>query len=372
MVNKEVVLPKQKCGRLQKRKHEECAPKNPAVAENESHNGEGPQINKDLPKEDSDKGDKAKIRCIKRRGNRSTEVKTIPLKTIITESTGKSDTNNNDISPALRSIGTRRRPQMITLKGSQKLIGLHHCKTRKSKENLETKGTVRDAESEGAASRESTFQESTGEMTTVTHIAHPQDGDGGVESPIVVSVLVDENHSHIYNKEEETTRRNDTVSSTSETILFGDEPVLSFEDVTKLAAETEQPLKSSAEGKTCDAGVLNTAKQTDVKKTGLSHNDTHPQENKLVSDHNFCPQIPERTGPPLWETGGISGTPGCGQEADEEVEVDVLLCSPDMIAETEECEHGHNLKINLDNEEEEDMSEIDVTGDDGIVLYHVV
>lgn len=54
---------------------------------------------------------------------------------------------------------------------------------------------------------------------------------------------------------------------------------------------------------------------------------------------------------------------GCDQEEEEEVEVDVLLYSPVKVPQTGEREDGLiNTEITLDEDEEEDVNEIDVTG----------
>lgn len=56
---------------------------------------------------------------------------------------------------------------------------------------------------------------------------------------------------------------------------------------------------------------------------------------------------------------------GCDQEEEEEVEVDVLLYSPVKVPQTGEREDGLiNTEITLDEDEEEDVNEIDVTGDE--------
>lgn len=87
-----------------------------------------------------------------------------------------------------------------------------------------------------------------------------------------------------------------------------------------------------------------------------------PREDKKPLDHNLNPQTPERTGPSL--SGGFSWNSGCNQE-EEEVEVDVLLYSPDKVPQTRECEDGlDNMALTPDEEEEEDVNEIDVTGDE--------
>lgn len=58
----------------------------------------------------------------------------------------------------------------------------------------------------------------------------------------------------------------------------------------------------------------------------------------------------------------MSRTSGCDQE--EEEEVDVLLFSPDRALKTSECENALNKMEISPDEEEEDVNEIDVTGDE--------
>lgn len=101
--------------------------------------------------------------------------------------------------------------------------------------------------------------------------------------------------------------------------------------------------------------------QTTTDDASSSHSDNQlPQENKMPLDHNLNPQTPERMGPSLSDAGRLS----CNQE-EEEVEVDVLLYSPDKVSQPRECEAGlDNTDIIPDEEDEEDVNEIDVTGDE--------
>lgn len=88
----------------------------------------------------------------------------------------------------------------------------------------------------------------------------------------------------------------------------------------------------------------------------------------MVSDNaiqNVYPKTADRTAPHLPDLGGMSRTSGCDQDEEEEVEVDVLLFSPDRAPQVKECENGFtNMEITPDEEEEEDVNEIDVTGDE--------
>ncbi|XP_040003066.1 uncharacterized protein LOC120800780 isoform X2 [Xiphias gladius] len=271
-----------KRGRPPKTKLQVLTPLNnrPAVAEKRSHNEESQQkTESNSPKEDLEKGNKTKRRCKKRWINRSAEVGIIPLKkTISVESIGKRDADI-DIIPKVRKLQTPKEPQTVTLNEFQKLIKRSHSKSRRSKESQETNEMLRDAESEGAASRDNTCKESTKES------------------------------------------------------------------------------KNPDEGTTCDTGVSNATQQTAITDEGLSH--------RLVPDYKLHPQTPERTGLPLPDAGGISGTSGCDQEEEEEVEVDVLLYSPVQVPQARVCGDGlDSTEITPDEEEEEDVNEIDVTGDE--------
>lgn len=108
----------------------------------------------------------------------------------------------------------------------------------------------------------------------------------------------------------------------------------------------------------------NTTQETAIKTKGSFHIDTHlPQDNRLPSDDDLCPWTADRTGPHLPDDGGMSRTSGCDHEEEEEVEVDVLLFSPVRAPEIRECEDTLNMEVSPD-EEEEDVNEIDVTGDE--------
>lgn len=119
--------------------------------------------------------------------------------------------------------------------------------------------------------------------------------------------------------------------------------------------------------KACDAGVSDTARYI-IDGSRLCCDTRLPQEDEMPSDHNLNPKTPERTGPPLSDTVGFSKSSGCDQEKEEEeeVEVDVLLYSPDKVLRTKECENGLDSMhiISPEEEEEEDVHEIDVTGDE--------
>ena len=110
--------------------------------------------------------------------------------------------------------------------------------------------------------------------------------------------------------------------------------------------------------------------QTAVTDEGSSHSDTHtpPQEDKTPLEHNSNLQTPERTAPPLSDAVSFIKSSGCDQEEreeEEEVEVDVLLFSPDKVPQSRQCENGlDNMDVSPEEEEDEDVNEIDVTGDE--------
>lgn len=115
-------------------------------------------------------------------------------------------------------------------------------------------------------------------------------------------------------------------------------------------------------GKSCDELSSDTTQE--IRNERSSYTDTQlPQENRRQAlDHNLNTRTVDRTGSHLPDDGGMSRTSGCDQE--EEEEVDVLLFSPDRAPKPSECENAlNNMEISPD-EEEEDVNEIDVTGDE--------
>lgn len=110
--------------------------------------------------------------------------------------------------------------------------------------------------------------------------------------------------------------------------------------------------------------------QTGINDEGSSHSDTHPpqQEQAMLLEHNMEPLTPERPGPAPSDSGGFIKSSGCSREKaedDDEEEVDILLYSPDKVPQF----RGHektldNIDSTAEEEEEEDVNEIDVTGDE--------
>ncbi|XP_075946813.1 uncharacterized protein LOC142948583 isoform X2 [Anarhichas minor] len=364
IVNKEGV-PKRGRGRPRKIRVEEMPLESAlslTVADKKSHDVKREPQNDSLLKEESEKTRKRK----KRIRNRS-KVEAVPLMALSVEADHNSDVTG-------RRLGATKR--MVSLKEFQKLIKRQHSKTRKSKESQdketsETAGVVEREEGKTCGSRLEELTNGT-EMDT----AQPQNRGGVKEHHAFLDVTVDENHNQIVNKSsaecDESQQDETNVPTGNETRLLGDEslPVVSFDvlgEEAELAAETEQPLKSPDEAQTARDGVSDKTKPTAIHDGGSSHSDVHlPQEDEMPSVHNLNLQTPERNSPPVSDAGGFGRSTGCDQE-EEEVEVDVLLWSPDKAPQTKDCENGlDNMAIipEEEEEEEEDVNEIDVTGDE--------
>ncbi|TMS23404.1 hypothetical protein E3U43_008710 [Larimichthys crocea] len=344
----EVPTQKRKRGRPRKTKLEE-APF--AISEKKSHSVEGEQeADSSLPKEVK--------RYNKRRRNRS-EVEVIPIKRTVRAEAHDS----TDIIPAEIRPETPKQPKMVILEKFEKLIKRQHSKTRKSKESQdkETNEPERDVETAHGGRCEDLIQETEIDID----VTQPRDKDGTEESPhVIFSVTVDKNHNRIFNNstaEYSESQQDDTNSSTSDKFGDGCHPVS--------AAEREQTLQSPDEAQqSCDARVSDTTQQTAVHDEGRCHSNSHtpPQEDKVPLD-NSNPQMPERTGSPLPDTGAATKSSGCNQQEDDDDEdVDILLYSPDKEPQPGECENSlDDMDINLEEEEdEEDVNEIDVTGDE--------
>ncbi|XP_049428755.1 formin-J isoform X2 [Epinephelus fuscoguttatus] len=353
-------------GRPRKTKLEERQPgSSHTITEKTNHNVEKDlQVYSNLLKEGSEK---AKRRCKKRRRNRS-EMVAIPLKKAASAKRPvKAQANNNDVIPEGRKHGTPKRPRLVSLKEFQKIIKRQHSNTRKSNESQEQKTdeTLRNVESEGKACG-SRSEELTKETEMDTDSAHTHNSDRIEESHDLLSVTVDKNHNQVFDQSTA-----ECGSTGKETSLFGEGSfnVLGEEEA-ELVAESEQPLENPDEAQeVCDAGVPDTTQQTAINKEGSTYSDTHlPQEYRMSLDHNLNPQTVERTSPPLSDTVAFSKKSDCDQEeeeVEEEGEVDVLLYSPDKVPHIRECEKGlDNMAISPEEEEEDDETEIDVTGDE--------
>jgi len=94
------------------------------------------------------------------------------------------------------------------------------------------------------------------------------------------------------------------------------------------------------------------------------HSDSRvPPQNKTA---NSSPHIPKKLGPLASLADEISVSSDSNQEEEEEEEeVDVLLYSPEKGPLNRGCEDGPSKMVIIsDEEEEEDVNEIDVTGDE--------
>ncbi|CAK6980525.1 uncharacterized protein LOC121911515 isoform X1 [Scomber scombrus] len=361
----------QKCkrnrGRPKITKLEELPPSDgtPPIVEKEGHNGENEQqTEKDLPMEALENSEKTKRECKKRTRTRGAEVEVIPQKkTISAESTAKVEAENNrDVIPAVKKVGTQK--QMVSLKEFKKLIKRQHLKTWKLKENQKMNETVEDKREACDDTVSNYEEESTKEKEMDIGVTQPEDKGGIEESQVILNVTVDKNHNRIFKKstdENHRSQQGDLITAAGQGIsLFGEEdlpvcPKLSAEG----GAEREQPLTSQDQALPLSIGLSDTMQTTDDASSSHSENQL-PQENKMPLDHNLNPQTPERMGPSLSDAGRL----GCIQE-EEEVEVDVLLYSPDKVSQPRECEAGlDNTDIIPDEEDEEDVNEIDVTGDE--------
>ncbi|KAM8771752.1 uncharacterized protein AB9X84_001256 isoform 2-T3 [Acanthopagrus schlegelii] len=362
---------RRKYGRRKKTKPEESLP---AISEKRSHCEENEhQIDNILPNEE-EAGEKKKKRSKIRKRDRS-KVEAIPPKK--TKSGKISSTveagDNNDVIPGENKPGTPKRPRMVTLMEFQNLIKYSHSKTWKSieSENKGTNVTVRAGESEEKARggrREELIKET--EVDKDKECSHS-----------IVGITVDKNHNQIFNSstaECNKSHGDDTKSSCSEgTNVLGNEnhPSFSFDvleqEVASVAAKAETPLRTPDEAqKACGAGVWDATPQTGINDEGSSHSDTHPpqQEQAMLLEHNMDPLAPERPGPAPSDSGGFIKSSGCSREKEEddnEEEVDILLCSPDKVPQF----RGHektldNIDSTAEEEEEEDVNEIDVTGDE--------
>ncbi len=88
----------------------------------------------------------------------------------------------------------------------------------------------------------------------------------------------------------------------------------------------------------------------------------------MPSDLDSSLQAPQRFDPSQSDSAGFIKSSGCDQdeeEEQEEVEVDILLYSPDKGPQSSNCENELvNMDASLEEDEDEDGNEIDVTGDE--------
>lgn len=118
--------------------------------------------------------------------------------------------------------------------------------------------------------------------------------------------------------------------------------------------------------------MWDTTQQTEINHEGSSHSDTHPpqEEKATLLERNMDPVTPERPGPAPSDRGGSIKSSGCSREKEEaneeeEEEVDILLYSPDKVPQFRGQDKTlDNMDTTAEEEEEDDVNEIDVTGDE--------
>ncbi|XP_013128461.1 uncharacterized protein LOC102082595 isoform X3 [Oreochromis niloticus] len=323
LVNQDGVLhAKRKRGRPRKiRPVEESSESVPAIVEN-NENGDNAQVDRNLPKEQEEK--KMEKTCRKRRRNES-EVEVSPVKkTASVEHTEKAEEMNAcDVKP-----GTVNQRHMVTLKDIQKLIKWQHARRMKSKQTQETHEPVK------------------GTDGILKKGADIKDGTNSEEHHKGSNIAVDKNHNLLLSPSAETNGRMSEKRS-----LDGDEdhPVsldVVEEDEAKVTTERERPLGRPDEGKSDTTG------SPFLNDDCSSHSDT------LLPEENTALDLLH----PL--TVKITSTDKKGKEEEEE-EVDVLVCSPEKAPQTRECEGFlNNIDMTPNEDEEDDVNEIDVTGDE--------
>ncbi|XP_034543132.1 uncharacterized protein LOC117815491 isoform X2 [Notolabrus celidotus] len=369
-------IPKRKRGRPPKRKYTKRSESSAAVTEQNSDTVERePQTNKDLSKVKEDE-DKTQRMFKKRKRNRG-EVEVDPPKmTLNAKSAGTTETDiNQNMNPAGRKP---KPPRTVTLKEFQKLIKRQHIKAKMSKESQDKDTNVTSKKGEGEEKAPGSEREGLTRETEIDNIL-PHITEGIKESHSMNNGTVDINDNQIFNKsatELSESQRDDPRSSTAEEASWFDEEqcsVFTFgdlgEEVEKLAAKREQPLKDLCGAQAC-ATAESDATQW-INGDGSSLNDPNQcSEDTMHSDHSLNPQTPQRTVLPLMDADGCNRISGCAQvgkdeEEDEEAEVDILLCSPDKVPQTRDRENGlENVDTSPEEDEEEDVKEIDVTGDE--------
>ncbi|KAM4585320.1 uncharacterized protein PAE49_004603 [Odontesthes bonariensis] len=329
-------LPRRKRGRPCKMKLEESLSGNlPIITENKSHDEAGEQqADKDAPQVEKD--EKTKKRGRKRRMN-PTEAAAVPQK----KSTSDECSVKAEGDDKVKKVDAPERSWMVTLKEFQKLIKRQHSKTKKSKESQDVCQPVREEKAKGGDTLDGSANEA----------------DMDIKDQVPLNVSVDENHNQLSNAaaaQRSRTHHDDTNGSTG---LFG-HPVSSSG-----VLEEEQPLKNPDEGTFCSSGGSD-ATQFASSDEDAPHSDSRvPPQNKTA---NSSPDIPKKLGPPASLADEISVSSDGSQEEEEEEEVDVLLYSPEKGPLNTGCEDGpSNMVLISDEEEEEDVNEIDVTGDEG-------
>lgn len=324
LVNQDgVSLVKRKRGRPRKiRPVEDSSQSVPAVVEN-NENVDNAQVDGDLPKEQEEK--KMEKSCRKRR--HESEVEVSPAKkTASVEHTEKAEETNNDCNV---KPGTANQRHTVTLKDIQKLIKWQQARRMKSKQTQETH--------EPAEGTDGVLEKGVDVKVGTNSEEHHKGSN----------MAVDKNHNLLLSPSAETNSRMSEKRS-----LDGDEdqPVsldVVEEDEAKVTPERERPLGSPYEGKSDTTG------SPFLNDDCSSHSDAlQPEENTAL---DFMLQ-------PL--TVKMTSTDKKGKEEEEE-EVDVLVCSPEKASQTRECEGFlNNTDMTPNEDEEDDVNEIDVTGDE--------
>ncbi|XP_030595991.1 uncharacterized protein LOC115787426 [Archocentrus centrarchus] len=319
----------------------------PAIVENKGDNVNHEQVDWDLPKEEEEEADKkTEKRCRKRRRNTSSlELDAIPVKKIESaECTGKAkEATNNDIKP-----GPPKQRHTVTLKEFQKLINRQHSKRMKLNEE-----THRDAERKARANADGRVEKKVGPEERTNTEQHHEGSD----------IAVDQNHNLFATSAAQCckSQQEETSGAVSEKGSLdgdGDHPVsldVKDEAAAKVTTEGEQPLTNPDEGMT---GDLDTA-ESPIKDEGSSQSDALLPRAETTLDCTLLPRTLET----------ISRTSGCdqkGEEEEDEEEVDVLVYSPEKAPLTTGCGAGllNSTDVTPDEDEEEDVNEIDVTGDE--------
>ncbi|XP_029915076.1 uncharacterized protein LOC115364651 [Myripristis murdjan] len=131
------------------------------------------------------------------------------------------------------------------------------------------------------------------------------------------------------------------------------------EEVAKIANERGVEKERSLQNPNT-ALQINNAESPAVTDEGFTNSDS-----SLLLENNMTSRTPQRIHQPWLDFWTVSMSSEWGQEDEEEMEVDVLVCSPDKVLQTKECGVGSDVMVLSPEEEEEeiDVTEIDVTGD---------
>ncbi|XP_041838389.1 uncharacterized protein LOC121638037 [Melanotaenia boesemani] len=257
------------------------------------------------------------------------------------------DNNNNT-----KRLGTSKQSWMVTMKEFQKLIKRQHSNVLNGSQK--TSEPAGDAEREDNAKGFDDVAMESGIDVGITENAKTQ-----VQG--FFSVTGDENYHQVFNTTAahcSKTHPDDPNSSAS-----GETSTLSHEDhpeVGKLS--TEQLLKNPDEGAFGDFRTSDMM-QSASRDEDASLNNSHLLQENVTLVPNSSPLIPEKSDPLAQRADVIKSISECSQE--EEGEVDVLVFSPEKRPLTKEYEGDlNNMVLTPDEDEDDEMNEIDVTGDE--------